>query len=77
MSGYIRKNGVPYSDDAVLTEYFNIVTNAAAGAQNQLYLAVTAFVEDPKFLTGPFIRTYTFKKQADASGWDPTPCLPR
>jgi len=75
LSGYIRKNGVPYSEDAVLTEYFNVVTNAAPGAQNQAYLAVTAFVDDPKYLTGPFIRTYTFKKQADAAGWDPTPCL--
>jgi hypothetical protein len=77
LSGYIRKNGVPYSEEAVLTEYFNLVTNAAPGAQNQPYLVVTAFVEDPKFLTGPFIRTYTFKKQSDASGWDPTPCLPK
>ena len=76
-SGYIRKNGVPYSDDAVLTEYFNVVTNTAAGAQNQLYLAVTAFVEDPKFLNLPFIRTYDFKRQPDAAGWDPTPCLPK
>ena len=74
-SGYIRKNGVPYSDDAVLTEYLNVVTNAAASAGNQPYIAVTAFVDDAKYLNGPFIRTYTFKKQSDAAGWDPTPCL--
>ncbi len=73
--GYIRKNGVPYSDDAVLTEYFNVVTNTAPGTQNQSYLAVTAFVEDSKYLNLPFIRTYDFKKLPDASGWDPTPCL--
>ena len=75
LGAYIRKNGVPYSDDAVLTEYFNIVTDASPGRQNQPYIAVTAFVEDPKYLAGPFIRTYTFKKQPDAAGWDPTPCL--
>jgi len=71
--GYIRKNGVPYSESAVLTEYFNIVT----GNEGQTYFAVTAFVEDPKYLNGPFIRTYTFKKQNDASGWDPMACLPK
>ena len=34
-------------------------------------------VDDPMYLNGPFIRTYNFKKQQDASGWDPTPCLPK
>jgi hypothetical protein len=68
--GYIRKNGVPYSASAVLTEYFNILT----GQQSDVYLAVTASVEDQAFLNQPFLRTYTFKKVADASGWDPTPC---
>src|ERR1700733_7770911 len=68
--GYIRKNGVPYSENAVLTEYMNILT----GQQGDVYLSVTATVEDPAYLNQPFLRTYTFKKAADASGWDPTPC---
>jgi len=68
--GYIRKNGVPYSGNAVLTEYMNILT----GQQADVYIAVTASVEDPAYLNQPFVRTYTFKKAADASGWDPTPC---
>ncbi len=68
--GYIRKNGVPYGTSAKLTEYVNLLT----GAQNDVYLSVTAMVEDPTYLTQPFVRTYTFKKVADASGWDPTPC---
>ena len=75
--GYIRKNGVPYSANAVLTEYFNLVTGAGNGAQAQPYIAVTAFVEDPMYLNGPFIRTYTFKKEADGAKWDPTPCWAR
>ena len=69
--GYLRKNGVPYSANAVQSEYFTLLT----GAQGEPYIAVTAFLEDPAYLTGPFIRTYTFKKQADGAGWDPTPCL--
>lgn len=71
--GYIRKNGVPYSGDAILTEYMNVL----AGQQGDVYLAITASVEDPAYLNQPFLRTYTFKKVADSSGWDPTPCWPR
>jgi hypothetical protein len=73
LPGYIRKNGVPYSGNAVLTEWFN----RTIGADGQLYLAVTAQVDDPAYLVQPFVRTYTFKKQNDASGWDPTPCWTR
>ncbi len=70
LPGYLRKNGVPYSDKAVLNEYVNLVE----GQQNESYIVLTAMVDDPTYLTGPFIRTYTFKKEADAKGWDPTPC---
>jgi hypothetical protein len=73
LPGYVRKNGVPYSANAVLTEYFNRVE----GAQGDAYISVTAMVEDPTYLTQPFVRSYQFEKQADASGWDPTACLPR
>ena len=71
--GYLRKNGVPYSNKAVLNEYFNLL----AGQQGEPYFVVTAMVDDATYLNQPFIRTYTFKKQADASGWEPTACLPR
>ena len=68
--GYIRKNGVPYSTDAVLTEnYVRLVDDD--GTQ---YLALTQMVEDPVYLAQPVIRTMLFRKQADASGWNPTPC---
>jgi hypothetical protein len=73
LPGYIRKNGVPYSEKAVLTEYFNRLV----GQQGDVYMIVTAMVEDPVYLNAPFIRTYTFKQVPDNSGWDPTPCLPR
>jgi hypothetical protein len=73
LPGYIRKNGVPYSGTAVLTEY----VQRLAGQEGDSYIAVTAMVDDPVYLTQPFVRTYTFKKQADAAGWDPTPCWTR
>jgi len=71
--GYIRKNGVPYSADAVLTEnYVRLVDDDGTE-----YLALTQMVEDPVYLAQPVIRTMLFRKQADASGWNPTPCASR
>jgi len=69
-SGYLRKNGVPYSEKAVVTDYFDVVSQ---GARAPL-LVVTTIVEDTEYLTQPFIVSTQFRKQADARGWDPTPC---
>ena len=69
-AGYLRKNGVPYSPDAVITEYFIRLVDR----RSQEYLAVTMIVDDPRYLQQPYIKTYEFKKQNDASGWNPTPC---
>jgi hypothetical protein len=67
--GYLRKNGVPYSANATLTEYYLRLAD-----EGQEYLAVTMMVDDPQYLAQPYIKTYQYKKQADASGWNPTPC---
>jgi hypothetical protein len=72
-SGYLRKNGVPYSENAVLTEYFVVAPHPAGG---QLLLA-TAIVNDPQYLQLPFIVSSQFKKETDGSKWDPTPCTAR
>ncbi len=69
-AGYLRKNGVPYSENATLTEYFDIVR----GRNGDVLLVVTSIVDDAKYLRQPFILSTQFKKQADAKGWEPTPC---
>ncbi len=69
-AGYLRKNGVPYSDRAAMTEYYDIVREP----NGSLWLVITSMVEDPVYLQQPFILSTHFKKQADATGWDPTPC---
>jgi hypothetical protein len=69
-SGYLRKNGIPYSEDAKLTEYFDLVRER----NGDVLLMVTSVVDDAKYLRQPFIVTTQFKKQADAKGWEPTPC---
>ena len=71
-AGYLRKNGVPYSADANLTEYFDI--SPSAGGQ---LLVVTSIVDDPRYLLQPFIVSSHFKKEADGSKWDPTACSSR
>ena len=72
-SGYLRKNGVPYSENATVTEYFDIAPLPGAGQ----VLLVTTIVDDPKYLEQPFIVSSQFKKEADGSKWDPTPCTAR
>jgi hypothetical protein len=69
-AGYLRKNGVPYSANAVLTEYFVRLVDR----RGQEYLALTQMVDDPQYLQQPYIKTYEYKKQPDASGWNPTAC---
>jgi hypothetical protein len=71
--GYLRKNGVPYGPDAVLTEFFVRLVDDAG----QEYLAVTQMVADPQYLLQPYVKTYQFMKQPDASGWKPMPCSVR
>lgn len=69
-AGYLRKNGVPYGENAVVTEYFEL----APQSNSAPLLLVTTIVQDARFLQQPYILTSVFKKQADASGWAPTPC---
>ncbi|HEY7335712.1 MAG TPA: hypothetical protein VH639_12570 [Bryobacteraceae bacterium] len=68
--GYLRKNGVPYSENTVLTEYYDR-TNETDGNS---YLIITTIVEDPKYLTGQFITSTHFKKEADGSKFSPSSC---
>ncbi len=71
--GYLRKNGIPYSGNAVLTEYYDVVRERS-GDQ---WLILTSVVDDPVFLPQPYTTSVQFRKQSDASGWDPTPCSAR
>ena len=72
--GYLRKNGVPYSEKTTVTEYFHRTPET----YGITYMVVTTIVEDPEYLTGPFITSAQFKKLPDtANGWDPAPCSVR
>ena len=69
--GYLQKNGVPYSGNALLEEYFDTFSDPYT---HSTWLAVTAVVTDPQYLIEPLITHAHFKKLPDSSGWDPTPC---
>ena len=73
LAGYLRKNGVPYSERATVTEHFDI----ASLPDGSKVLLVTTIVEDPLYLNGPYVVSPHFKKEADGSKWDPTPCSAR
>jgi hypothetical protein len=68
--GYLRKNGVPYSANAVLTEYFDRFD--VPGGES--LILVTAELNDPEYLLTPYWTSIHFRKQADATGWHPTSC---
>jgi hypothetical protein len=72
-AGYLQKNGVPYSEKAVLTEHFEL-TKEPNGDQ---WLIVISIVEDPQYLAQRFVRSTHFKKLANGADWKPSPCTSR
>jgi hypothetical protein len=72
-AGYLRKNGVPYSDKAVLREFYDRFDEP----NGDTWFMVTTVVEDPTYLAVPFVTTSHFKKIPEGSGWDPQPCMSR
>jgi hypothetical protein len=71
--GYLRKNGIPYSKDAVLTEYFNL----HADPYGTDWMIVTTIVHDPADLVVDYITSTNFKREPDDSKWQPQPCSAR
>ena len=71
--GYLRKNGVPFSADVAVDEYYDVFAEPGG----QPWFVVTTVVRDPKYLNTPWVTTSHFKKEADASKWNPTPCRVR
>jgi hypothetical protein len=57
----------------VLTEFYDPIREP----DGAMWMIVTTVVEDPVYLEDPLILTAQFRKQADARGWDPTPCSAR
>jgi hypothetical protein len=71
--GYYWKNGMPYTANAAFTEYFRTMELP----DRSQWIRYTAIVDDPEYLTQPWIVNYAFKKLPDGSKWNPTPCSVR
>lgn len=69
-SGYLRKNGVPYSQDTVLTETWDAFTHG----NGDQWLTISTRIEDPQYLRGTRLVAWSFKREPDGSKWAPTPC---
>ncbi|HEY5569194.1 MAG TPA: hypothetical protein VIM81_18370 [Gammaproteobacteria bacterium] len=69
-AGWLRRNGVPYSEQTTLTEYFDRF-EAPNGDE---WLVATTVVEDPVYLTSRFVTSSHFKREPDDSSWNPKPC---
>jgi hypothetical protein len=72
-AGYLIKNGFPYSENAVVTEYFDVLEHP----DGTTWLVVKTTVDDREYLADQWITSSNFRKQSDRSGWDPTACSAR
>jgi hypothetical protein len=69
-AGYLRRNGVPYSAGATLTEYFDRSDETGGDS----WLVVTSIVDDPQYLATPYVTTSHFKREPDSSKFQPRQC---
>jgi hypothetical protein len=69
--GYLRKNGVPYSEQATITEYIH---RLPAHPNGDNWLHVVTVVEDPRYLTQPFYTSTSFRLEPTDANFKPTPC---
>jgi hypothetical protein len=70
LPGLLRKNGVPYSADTRLTEWWDL----RAEPEGDQWLTITSTVEDPRYLQAPLVYDSIFQKEPDGSKWAPAPC---
>ncbi len=68
--GYLRRNGVPYSGNAVMTEFFDRTDEANGDS----WLILTSVLDDPQYLQQPFMLTTHYKREADGAKFNPRPC---
>jgi hypothetical protein len=69
-AGYVRKNGVPYSNNATLTEYFHRM----AAPNGDVWLTIVSELVDPENLREPFVQSTHFKKLPADAAFKPEAC---
>jgi hypothetical protein len=71
-AGYLRRNGVPYSDKTTVQEFYDVIHEPEAD-----WIVVKTIVNDPVYLFRTMITSTHFRKQPDATGWKPSACYDR
>jgi hypothetical protein len=69
-AGYLRKNGVPYSANTTMTEYYHRLT----APNGDSWLTIVSEVTDPENLQQRFVLSTHFKKLPDGAAFTPEPC---
>lgn len=69
-AGFLRKNGVPYSENTTVTEYYELI----AMPDGTPLLVATISTTDPTYLRQPFVISSQFKKEPSDAKWHPTDC---
>jgi len=72
-AGYLRKNGVPYSANTTMTEYYHRMT----APNGDVWLTVVAEIVDPENLREPFVQSTHFKRLAGNATFKPEACEAR
>ena len=72
-AGYLRKNGVPYSANTTMTEYYHRMT----APNGDVWLTVVAEITDPENLREPFVQSTHFKRLAPNASFKPEACEAR
>jgi len=69
-AGYLRKNGIPYSDKTKMLEYYDMMPDIGG----EKIVTLTSYITDPVYLTKPLVRETIFKHLSSSAGWEPMPC---
>ena len=72
-AAYLRKNGVPYSANSAMTEYYHRMT----APNGDVWLTVVSELKDPENLREPWVQSTHFKKLAANATFKPEPCSAR
>jgi hypothetical protein len=68
--GYVRRNGAPYSGNAVMTEFFDRTTEK----NGDVWLIHTSSLDDSQYFSVPLLLTDHYKREPDGSKFNPRPC---
>jgi len=68
-AAWLRPNGVPVGENALVTEYFDYFTEG-----EQQWLVVTTMVDDPQYLSERLVISSNFRREHNGARWAPQSC---